>query len=134
MRMVFEGRPDDHVQDEALLKELEEKSIPENREFFQRCITGRLPQSAKYLIRKDKKNNQSDRILCRDEDPSVIFKVQEEEVAIEIMQTYNEGSWKVRSVTPGSQETLLHYFITKRFEKALAEILGNESIQKFLFH
>ena len=130
MRMVFEGHPDDHVQDEALLKELEEKSIPENREFFQRCITGRLPQSAKYLIRKDKENNQSDRILCRDEDPSILFKIQEEEVAIEIMQTYNEGSWKVRSVTPGSQETLLHYFITKRFEKALAEILGNESIQK----
>ena len=130
VRLVLAERPDDHVQDETLLKELEDKSIPENSEFFQRCLTGRLPQSAKYLIRKDKENNQTDKILSGPEDPSILFKTQEEEVAIEIMKTYNEGSWKIKSLTPGSQENLLHYFITKRFEGALAEILGNESIQE----
>ena len=127
VRMVL---GDDHVQDETLLKELEEKSILENREFFQRCLTSRLPQCAKYLIKKDKENNKTDKILSGPEDPSILFKTQEEEVVIEIMKTYNEGSWKIKSVTPGSQENLLHYFITKRFEGALEEILGNGSIQE----
>ena len=93
-------------------------------------MTGRLPQSAKYLIRKDKEKNRPDRILSGPEDPSVIFKIEEEEVAIKIMKTYNGGSWKVKSVNPGTQESLLHYFITKRFEKALAEILGNGSVEE----
>ena len=93
-------------------------------------MTGRLPQSAKYLIRKDKEKNRPDRILSGPEDPSVIFKIEEEEVAIKIMKTYNGGSWKVKSVNPGTQESLLHYFITKRFEKALAEILGNDSVEE----
>ena len=93
-------------------------------------MTGRLPQSAKYLIRKDKEKNRPDRILSGPEDPSVIFKIKEEKVAIEIMKTYNGDSWKVKSVNPGTQENLLHYFITKRFEKALAEILGNGSVEE----
>ena len=46
---------------------------------------------------------------------------------IEIMKTYNKESYK-KTVVPGTQENLLHFFISKRFDKALSEILRDESI------
>ena len=127
MKMVV---AEHHVQDDDLLKVLEGNAPTENEKFFRKCLTGRFPQSAKYLIKKDRDENKLDRTLSSLQEPSIIFEAQEEEVAIEIMKTYNKESWKSTSVIHGTEENLLHFFIAKKFEKALLEILGNESIQE----
>ena len=58
---------------------------------------------------------------------SFFFIVEEEEVIIEIMQTCKIESWKIRSVIRSTRENLLHYFVRKRYEKALGKILQTES-------
>ena len=58
---------------------------------------------------------------------SFFFIVEEEEVIIEIMQTCKIESWKIRSVIKSTRENLLHYFVRKRYEKALGKILQTES-------
>ena len=104
--------------------------VRDNEEFFRKCLTGRLPQSAKFMIKKDKDNNQLEKELSAREKPSIIFEAQEEEVIIEIMKTYTKESWKSKSVIPETQENLLHFLISKRFEKALSEMFANKSIQE----
>ena len=123
VREVLAGLP---VQDEALLKELEEDGVPEDEEFFRKCLTGRLPKTTKMLISQD--NNQTDKVLSGPEKPSIIFEVEEEEVIIDIIKAYNKESWKSQSIIPNTQENLLHYFVRKRFKTALSEILEKETI------
>ena len=123
VREVLNGLP---VQDDALLKELEKDVVPEDEEFFRKCLTGRLPKTAKMLISQDK--NQTDRILSGPEKPSIIFEAEEEEVIIEIMKTYKKESWKSQSIIPSTRENLLHYFVRKRFKVALSEILETETM------
>lgn len=125
MREVLAGLP---VQDEALLKQLEEGDVPEDEEFFRKCLTGRLPKTAKMLISQD--NNRTDRMLSGPEEPSIIFEAEEEEVIIEIMKAYKKESWKSKSIIPNTRENILHYFVRKRFKAALAEILETETILK----
>ena len=125
MREVLAGLP---VQDEALLKQLEEGDVPEDEEFFRKCLTGRLPKTAKMLISQD--NNRTDRMLSGPEEPSIIFEAEEEEVIIEIMKAYKKESWKSKSIIPNTRENILHYFVRKRFKAALAEILETDTILK----
>ena len=86
--MVLEGKP---VQDDLLARELEEQNdlgrIPPNDadNFFTMCVTGRLPESAKYLIAQDKSNGILTKTLSAESEPSIIFEVHEEEVIIEKM-------------------------------------------------
>ena len=124
---VRAGHP---VQDGALFEELEEKGVPGDEEFFRKCLTGRLPKTAKLIISKD--YNQPDRILSGPEKPSIIFEVEEEEVIIEIMKTYKKESWKNQSQIPKTKENLLHYFVRKRFERALSNILEMETFSEVL--
>ena len=104
--------------DDGLLRVLEELGPPADEELLRKCLTGQFPKSAMHLIKKDKENNQTKGILFGLEKASIIFEAQEEEVIIEIMKTYNKESCK-KTVVPGTQENLLHFFIIKRFDKAL---------------
>ena len=123
MREVLAGLP---VPDEALLKELEEEGVPEDEEFFRKCLTGRLPKTAKMLISQD--NNRKDRVLSGPEKPSIIFEAEEEDLIMEMMKTYKKESWKSQSMIPSTHENLLHYFVRKRFKTALSEILEMETV------
>ena len=58
---------------------------------------------------------------------SFFFIVEEEEVILEIMQSCKIETWKIRSVIKSTRENLLHYFVRKRYEKALGKILQTES-------
>ena len=125
------------VDDDALLFFLsydslstEENKLATDEEFFRGCLTRQLPKSAKLLIKDDRENNRTGRILSKPEEPSILFEVQEEEVAIEIMKTYTKESWKIKSVRQGTEENLLHFFTAKQFERALTEILEAESVQE----
>ena len=126
-RMLDAG---DEVSDEALLEELKENKFPIEEEFFRKCLTGRLPKSAKYLIQTDQDQKHSGKCLSNAEMPSIIFEIKEEEVIIKIMRTYAQSSWKSHSVIPETEENLLHFFISKGFYRALLDTLDNETIQE----
>ena len=113
------------VDDDALLKELEDNGVPEDEEFFRKCLTGPFPKSAKYLLKRDLENCMLDRNMS-----SIIFEAEDEEVIIEIMRTYNKESWKIRFQAEGSNENLLHFFISRKFTKALSEIIGNDLLKE----
>ena len=114
------------VDDEALLKELQtaqgdEKRATEDGEFRRKCLTGLFPKSAKHLIERELEKSVQERTLPPTENSSILFEAEEEDVIIEIMRTYNKESWKIRSVAEGSNENLLHFFISRKFKKALSE-------------
>ena len=117
------------VDDEALFRELQtaqgnEKRATEDGEFRRKCLTGPFPKSAKHLIERDLEKSMQERTLPPTEDSSIIFEAENEDVIIEIMRTYNKESWKIRSVAEGSNENLLHFFISRKFEKALSEFFA----------
>ena len=51
------------VDDDALLKELEDNGVPEDEEFFRKCLTGPFPKSAKFLLKRDLENGLLDKNL-----------------------------------------------------------------------
>merc|ERR1712218_344614 len=48
------------------------------------------------------------------------------------MKTYKKESWKNQSQIPKTKENLLHYFVRKRFERALSNILEMETFSEVL--
>ena len=130
--MVLQGIP---VQDDDLAKELEEQNET-GLNFFRMCLTGRLPESAKYLIAQDKSNGILTKTLSADSEPSIIFEVHEEDVIIEIMETYTKESWKYMSTDARTKENLLHFFIRNMFKKAITylyEVLTQEDLRQICF-
>ena len=119
----------DQVPDEVLIEELKENKFPIDEEFFRKCLTGRLPKSAKYLIQQDQDQNHLGKRLSDPEMPSIIFEIEEEEVILKVMRTYNKSSWKIKSVIPETEANLLHLFVSKGFVTALSDALNNEMIQ-----
>ena len=134
-KLVVQVAAGHHVDDDALLKELENDEAPEDDEFLRKCLTGPFPKSAKHLIER---NTLLDENLSSPGQPSIIFEAQSEEVIIEIMKTYDKENWKISSETEGSKENLLHFFINRGFKVALSEILGNdlikEDVKNLCFH
>ena len=134
-KLVVQVAAGHHVDDDALLKELENDEAPEDEEFLRKCLTGPFPKSAKHLIER---NTLLDENLSSPGQPSIIFEAQSEEVIIEIMKTYDKENWKISSETEGSKENLLHFFINRGFKVALSEILGNdlikEDVKNLCFH
>ena len=126
-RMLDAG---DQVPDEVLLEELKENKLLIDEEFFRKCLTGRLPNSAKYLIQQDQDQNHLGKCLSDPEMPSIIFEIEEEQVIIQVMRTYKKSSWKIRSVVPETKANLLHFLVSKGFDKALSDMLNNEMIQE----
>ena len=68
--------------DEVLLKELKEKKVLIDVEFFKMCLTGRFPKSTKYLIQTDPDKSQLETNLSEREMSSIMFEMKEEEVII----------------------------------------------------
>ena len=126
-RMLDAG---DQVPDDVLLEELKKNKLPIDEEFFRKCLTGQLPKSAKYLIQRDQNQNDLGKRLSDSEMPSIIFEITEEEVIVKVMRTYNKSSWKIKSVIPETEANLLHFFISKGFDKALSDTLNNQMIQE----
>ena len=126
-RMLDAG---DQVPDEVLLEELKENKLPIDEEFFRKCLTGQLPKSARYLIQTDQDQNLLGKGLSDPEMPSIIFEMKEEGVIIKVMRTYGKSIWKIKSVIPETEENLLHFLISKGFDKALSDMLDNETIEE----
>ena len=121
MESVLGGQ---NVDDDILVQELQGQGETQLHDvFFNACLTAKLPKSAMYLITQDKESNTIDKALSSAEEPSIIFKISEEEVILEIMKTYSKGSLKIMSTEDRLKENLLHFFIRNRFTRALNHFL-----------
>ena len=111
---------------DVLKEELKDLGSAVKVEFYRKVLEGKKPESAVFLIKNDRVGVERAIATAEAQTPSIIFKMQEQKVVVEILSGFNQNILKVTSKN-GLEENILHNAIQKRWKDCINLIISQEN-------
>ena len=135
MKKVISG---ESVSDNKLLDVLKEKwkdvDPTDKVELYRKILTGKKPESAVFLINNDIVGVERAIETAEAHTPSIIFKMQEQNIVLKFLSSFSKNILKVPSKND-LKENILHYAIQKRWKDCINWIISpqNKDFTSMLF-